>query len=304
MTRFKGFVQRQAQLLLDNKQYALLYALILALFPYTAWLSTVIVALITLRKGWREGFTLLLPVVAVHCGYSLLSVSTAVALINTFTLFVPCYMAACVLRYTASWQAVVGVFFLLISVSALLIQWFAPEFVMAQYLYLQTILKEAQSGSLVANLLSDTSGINQTMLASYAFGMQMLTLVFSAMTSLMMARSMQSRLFNPGGFRQEVLTFRANKIGLVILASLFAAALQQNMVAMMVLPAPIMYFLLAGLSLSANALMKKNSRFVVVLLIVPLIAVPFVMVLIYSMLGLLDSLFNLRVYTFKPRRRG
>lgn len=303
MTRFKGFMQKQAQMLLVNKQHALMYALVLALFPYTAWMSIVIIALITLRKGWREGAVLLLPVVTVHLGCSLVSVPVIAAVINTLTLFIPCYLAACVLRLTTSWQAVIGVFFLLISLAALCIQWFAPEFVMAQYLYLQTMLKEAQSDSVVSSLL-DTTGINQTMLASYAFGIQMLTIVFSAMTALMMARSMQSRLYNPGGFKQEILTFRANKIGMLILAFMLSAALQRNVVAMMILPAPVLYFMLAGLSLSANALIKKNSRLVFLLLVVPLILLPFVMVLVYCMLGLLDSLFNLRVYTFKPRRRG
>ncbi len=112
MTRLKGFMQKQAHMLLDNKQYALMYALFLALFPYTAWMSIVIIALITLRKGWREGALLLLPVVTVHLGCALISVPTIAAVINTLTLFIPCYVAACILRLTTSWQSVVGVFFL------------------------------------------------------------------------------------------------------------------------------------------------------------------------------------------------
>ncbi|MDP3561040.1 MAG: hypothetical protein Q8R83_02530 [Legionellaceae bacterium] len=304
MLRLNGFLQKQMHALLENKQYAFVCALALAFFPYTAWLSIVIIALITLRKGWREGALVLLPVITAHLGCSLMTVSKVAAVINTLTLFVPCYLAACTLRVTANWQGVAGVFFLLTSLSALLVQLFAPEFVMAQYVYLQAILKEAQSEAIVSNLLNDTTGLNRTILASYAFGIQMVSVVFSAMTSLMMARSMQSRLFNPGGFKQEILAFRVNKIGLLIAVMLFAATIQHNVVAMIILPALILYFLLAGLSVSANALIKKNPRLVFILLVMPLIIVPFIMVPVYGILGLIDSLFNLRIYTFKPKRRG
>lgn len=304
MIQLKGLFQKQIQLLLSNKQYALMYALMFALFPYTVWLSVVIIALITLRKGFGNGALVLLPVITLHLGYSLVSISVIPAVINTLTLFVPCYIAACALRLTTSWQAVAAVFFIIISLCAILVQTFAPQFVMAQYLYLQTILKETQSDSTVSRLLSDSTGMNQTILASYAFGIQMLSIIFSALSALFMARSIQSRLYKPGGFKIEMQTFRAHKISLLITAILFTTALQNNVVAMMVLPASVLYFLLAGLSFSMNALVHKNSRLVFIILVMPLIFIPFIMVPVYGMLGLLDSLFNLRIYTFKTRKRG
>ena len=64
MSKMHGSLQKQGKFLLENKQYAILYASLLAILPYTVWLSVAIIALITLRKGWRDGL--------VVCGAGLL----------------------------------------------------------------------------------------------------------------------------------------------------------------------------------------------------------------------------------------
>ncbi len=304
MARIQGFIQKQADLLVTQKSRALVYALVFALFPYTAWLAVIVIALITLRKGCLEGAVLLLPTMLVHLGVSLVFAATMVPIVNTLTLFLPCYFAACALRVTTSWQAACAVLFLQISLVVLCVQWMIPDFVMTQFVYLKTILEQTQSEGALSGLMHDNPALSDDMLAGYAFGIQMLSVVFSALSGLMFARSIQSRLYHPDGFRQEVLSFRAKKIMVILLVVLFFSALQKNMVAMMMLPSLVMYFLLSGLSLSANIFYKKNSRVILVLLLAPLMLLPFVMVPLYGVLGLVDSLFNLRVSTFKFRRRG
>ncbi|MDF1757130.1 MAG: hypothetical protein P1U74_02385 [Legionellaceae bacterium] len=295
-------MQKHLQLLFANKNYAILCTMILAMIPFTSWLAVVFVALITLRKGWREGAMLVIPVTCVFFGCSLVATSTFPAIVNSMTLFVPCYLAACALRTTMTWQSVVCVFFLLISLTTIGIQLFAPEFIISQYVYLQGILRETQSDTAIVKMLSETK-IDQAVIASYAFGLQMLSIMVSALIALMTARSIQSRLYNPGGFKQEVLSFRANKLAMLVLLIIFGAACGQNIVAMILLPSVVLYFLLAGMSVCANVVDRKNSR-LLLLLLVPLILVPFVTVPFYSMLGLIDSFLNLRLFSLKPRKRG
>jgi hypothetical protein len=303
MLRIREIMQKHLHMMLTNWQYALLCTLILALFPYTSWLSVVSIAFITLRKGLRDGAMLVIPVAAAYFGCSLIVMSAGAAIINALVLFVPCFLAAYVLRVATTWQAVFSVFFVVIGVVSICIQLFAPEFVIAQYLYLESFLKETQADTAVVKLLAEAANINQAVIASYAFGLQMLSIIFSATMALMAARSIQSRLYNVGGFKQEILNFRAHKIGVLLLIVLFIAGCRQNMIAMMLLPAVILYFVLAGLSVSANILHRKNQR-LLLLLLIPLILMPFVAVPFYSLLGLFEGLLNLRLYILKPRKRG
>ncbi len=293
MKRIQAFWQKQVQMMLSQRHTAIGYALAFAPLSYTSWLSTVIILLVTLRRGWLEGGIVLGPVLMVHMGVSTATLPFFAAFMNTLLLFVPCYSAACVLRLTVSWQGVAGFLFLFASLAVLAVQIWLPELVVAQYQYVLEILKLSHQTA-ISQMLQETSHINQQVMASFAFGVQLLSMVFSSMLSLMMARSMQSRLFNPGGFRQELLAFRATKVSLLIALLLSVAVMKYNPVAMMLLPLVFFYFMLAGLSLSANTLVRKNARLIVVVLVAPLFVLPFVMVPFYGMLGFLDGLFNLR----------
>ena len=112
----------------------------------------------------------------------------------------------------------------------------------------------------------------------------------------MLARSVQAQLFCPGGFKREMLTFRGDKIELLLLVILFIAANQQNVFAMSLLPILIFYFMLAGLSLSFNVLAKQRPLRLMVLSIASILLLPFVMLPVYVIFGALDALFNLRSY--------
>ena len=109
-------------------------------------------------------------------------------------------------------------------------------------------------------------------------------------------RSLQSKLFYPGEFRREMLAFRGDKIGLLLLVCMFIAANQHNVIAISLLPILMFYFLLAGLSLSFNVLAKQRPLSLMILLIASLMVLPFIMLPVYVIFGSLDSLFNLRLY--------
>jgi hypothetical protein len=296
MTRVSGFIRNQGQLILQNERYALLHAIILALLPYTTWLSVAVVALVTLRKGWGASNRLLGVAMLAQFTVLLISMSAGIALMNTLLTFVPCFLAACALRWAANWRAVAGIFFFQAMIAVLLLQVCMPDFIMQQYLFIQAALQEIQGNNALLTLINEKTSLNPMIFASYLLGLQVVGVVFSACISLMFARSIQSQLFHPGGFRQEMLAFRGEKIGLCLLVILFIAARQENVIAMSLLPIFMLYFLLAGFSLSYQVISKKRPLSSLIFLIVALVLMPFIMLPVYVIFGSLDSLFNLRLY--------
>lgn len=292
MLRIKGLFKKQAELILSSRKQALLYAVLLALLPYCTWLAMVVIALVTLRKGQQEGGRVLLSVMLAHGAILLVSMPAYAVIVNTFLVFVPVYCGAYVLRESATWQAVAAVFFLLVLVSAIIIQQMIPEWIMSQYEVIQSLVAASQPEHVLSKWLSDTSDIPVLVVANYTLGIQLMSAVLSVWSALMLARSLQSQLFCPGGFRTELLAFRGNRVSLVVALLFFGAALQWNVIAINVLPVLILFYLLAGLSLCANFIMRKTSRMLLVILILPVLLIPFVMVPLYIILGLLDSLFK------------
>lgn len=296
MTRFSAFIQNQGQHILQNERYAMLHAIILALLPYTTWLSVALVALVTLRKGWNASYKLLGMAMLAQLAVSLVQLSTTMAIIHTFLTFMPCFLAACALRSFANWRAVAAAFFIQAFIAVLVLQILMPDFMMQEYLFIQAALQEMQNENTLLALINEKTHLNPMILASYLLGFQVIGVVFSACISLMFARSVQSQLFYPGGFRQEMLTFRAEKLGLLLLVILLIAAREEHVMAMSLLPIFMFYFLLAGFSLSYQVLSKKRPLSSLVFLTVALVLMPFIMLPVYVIFGSLDSVFNLRLY--------
>ena len=296
MDALSGVICKQAQFLLKHQWHAMASAIVLGLFSYTSWLSVAIIALFTLRRGYREGAWLLAPVFMVNLSITMISVSPALALVNAVLLFIPCYLAACILRAQESWQAVAWFFILLAALSLFLVQSLMPDFLLQQYRYLQTLLAEVETNGALITFLDDKTGMNQLMIASYFLGLQTIGVIISAVFNLSFARSIQSQLFYPEGFKREMLTFRGDKLGLLLFAVLLIAARQQSVLAMSILPLLMFYFLLAGLSLSLNLFTKQKSRYSAIFVMVSLLLVPFIMLPVYVLFGSLDSLFNFRLY--------
>lgn len=299
MIRLGDFLCKQGRFLLENDNQALIYIAILAVIPFAGWLSAAAMALITLRKGWYEGFKGLLAGFLALLVLSLMTMTFSAALITSAMAFLPCYLAAVILHLSASWKVASGFIVLLALMIIVLVHWFVPDFIVSQYQYIQAIIKEFErqgSGSDSLSMIASQGKLNEGIIANYIVGIQSVSVVLSAIMSLLLARSIQSRLFYPGGFRQEMLGFRISGFGIILLVLVLVGAYQQNLLAISCLPILITYYVLAGLSLTFNALARKQGLGSLVLLIVPVILVPFVMLPIYVFLGALDSLFNIRLY--------
>lgn len=295
--RAKEFIARQVGSLLASRQRTYFFAVVLAMLPYCAWMAMALMALLTLRKGEQEGGQLLLIVVIAHTLVLMLKAPWLVALVNSAIFFIPCYIAACVLRISSSWQVVAGVLFLLTFVTALAVQWLVPQWVMEQYHLLHSLLMMNPNDPIAAQWqwLSHLSDTSERVMANGVFGLQLLSAVLSVSTALMVARALQARLYNPHGFMKEMLNFRGSRLSTVVFMVLGVATWQLNSVAMDVIPVLGLFYLMTGLSVCAHFMIARASRLTGVLLILPLVLVPFVMGPLYITMGLLDSLFDLRV---------
>lgn len=299
MARLGEFLGKQGRLLIENDQIALVYIAVLALIPFAAWLSAAAVALITLRKGWLDGFKGFVVATITLLILSLASMPLSAAVITALLAFLPCYLTAAILHATTSIK-IAGFFIVLQALLIIaLIHWLAPEFISNQYLYVQAVIKELEresSDGAVTSLLSNNEAVNKVVIANYLVGVQAVSVLLSAIVSLLLARSVQSRLFYPGGFKREMIAFRASGFGVILLVIAIVGAYQHNPLALSCLPVLAVYYVFAGLSLSFNVLVKDKGVVALALLLAPLILLPFVMLPVYVILGALDSLFNFRLH--------
>ncbi|MBA2656868.1 MAG: DUF2232 domain-containing protein [Tatlockia sp.] len=299
MTRLGSFLDKQGRFLIENDRQALIYIAVLALIPFTGWLAAAIIALITLRKGWQQGFKGFFVAFLALLILSLMTLPLNAALTNSALVFLPCFLTAAVLHSTASWKLAGGFIVLQVLLILVLIHWLAPEFIMNQIQYIQSafqVYKKEGFDSSAIDLLMNQSKPGLKIIANYLIGIQSLILAISTLASLALARSVQSSIYYPGGFKQEMLEFRASAPGVFLLGLVALGAYKHNLIAISCLPILVTYYMFAGLSLTYRIFAHGKGIGSLVLLIVPLLVLPFIMLPIYAIVGALDSLFNLRTH--------
>ncbi|CEG57052.1 hypothetical protein [Legionella fallonii] len=294
MMRAGDFIIKQSKALLENKQHAILCAVILSMIPFASWLSVALVMLVTLRKGAKPGFEVMLPAVIMHAVPLIMMVPLEIAIMNTLFAYLPSYLAALSLRKTASWQMVFGVFFIQAFIGFTMIQLLAPDFIMEQFNQFKNLLTEYKEYQRLLDNNSD--GLSSFIMAQLFLGIQILSVIVSAVISLLFARSIQSKLFIPGGFRDEVLAFRSGRLSFLVLMAISIASYYEIALAINLLPLVLCYFLISGFSLAYYILARKNQIRVAVLLLLLVLFKPSFVLLAYIVFGSLDSLFNFRLY--------
>jgi len=91
-----------------------------------------------------------------------------------------------------------------------------PDFVVEQFSQFQKIFSQYQD---YQSLLGSSEKLNSFLLAQLFFGIQILSVIASAILSLAFARSIQAKLFMPGGFKNELLQFRSGRLSFLVLMS-------------------------------------------------------------------------------------
>lgn len=291
----QGIIQTQLGKALESERYALILAMVLAAIPYMGWLAEALIAFVTLRKGAKVGVQLLLPVILVHTLLSVFAFPVYVALTIATLNVLPCFVAAWVLKKTKSWQQVAFSLFGLVVLGVMLLHLVLPSFIAEQFKHLEMILEGLSSSTTEILGFWQQKGISREALANYLVGIQATSIVFSSLIPVFLARSIQAQLFYPGGFRKEVLHFRANKYGLFVFFALSIAAFNNVYLAMNLLPIVLFYYVLAGLSVGAYMFSRMRPLVAGLILIVPLILIAWVMMPLYFLIGIIDSLCNARV---------
>lgn len=297
MKQAGNFIIKQCKVILENKQYAIVCAAVCSVLPFVSWLSVVLVCLVTLRKGARSGFDVLLPVVVIHSVPLMLLIPVSIALINALVTYLPCYLAALCLRKTEKWQIAFGMFFIQAFLWCLLLQLIVPEFILEQFNEFKLIIMQYQE--LVERSLDS---MNSSILAQLFFGIQILSVIISSAISLMIARAVQAKLFVPGGFKSELMAFRSGKLSFLVLLGVSLGSYYEVSLAINVLPLVLCYFFIAGLALVYFIFSRKSQVSMFILLMLLIVLKPTFVLGIYIILGSLDSLVNFRSYL--PSRVG
>jgi len=294
MMRIGELILNQSKKVLEHKQYAILCAAVLSIMPFASWLSVAIVAFVALRKGAKPGFEVLFPAAVVHSVPLMVLVPVGSALINTAVAYLPCYIAALGLRKAANWQAVASIFLVQAFTVFLLIQLLLPNFAVEQFVQFKKMLSYyPEYQQFIEN---STQGVSSLDMAQLFLGVQILSVGVSALMSLLFARFVQAKLFVPGGLKAELVEFRGGRLAFFILIGVSIASYYEYAFAINLLPLTLSYFLLAGFNLVCFVLARKWRVKAMVLLLLLIMFQPTLMLFTYILFGLLDSLFNFRLY--------
>lgn len=268
---------------------------VLALFlPPFSLISGAVVGLVTLRKGWQAGLTVLGLGTVVLVLLSLQLQGPMIGLSYGLSHWLPIWLLALVLRQTGSWartfQLGVGVLaFVVLSTHALI-----PDLdglwqgLLSQLL--EPILQQLSSeeSEALKAVVPQVSGLMTGIIAVSA--------LTSTLLGLLMARAWQAQLFNPGGFGEEFQELRLGNwpamltLALFVMAVLLKQSVLQELLMLFLVP-----FFFQGLAVM-HALNRKfgwHAAVLIVMYVLMFIALPQMMAMLTAT-GLIDSFADFR----------
>ena len=280
-----------AEYIMRGRKEATLAVVIAAAIPLLFWFSAAALALIVLRRGWSEALPILAWGLLPALVWAFLGDLTPLLIMLGTTAL------AVVLRQSSDWVRVVllavplGVLFALalLVILAEPLQALAAGFrEMLPELLTQVgvQLDAADQSALLARL----DGLMVPVLGGVMGAMHMLM----ALVSLMIARSWQARLFNPGGFREEFHGLRLPPVASVLLLAVVIVAPQWPQLALLS-PVASIPLLLAGLALIHGMVGRKNlsTGWLIGTYVFLVLFIRFAYLLIVF-LAFVDSLFDFR----------
>ena len=286
-------------LLIRSRRNAALLAFILVFIPILHWFSVIIMALITLRRGAKEGVLILISMLA---AIALLTVilGNSVGIYNAILAMTLVWLLGIILHYTHSWILVLLVTTSLAIFAITVIHWYVPDI---DQWWQHSMLNYLQQfgADMSINLLQQKQTV--IYLSRIATGIQTDILLLFNLTFLLLARYWQGTLYNPGALQAELHAIRMPRwVSLCLLILLLATLLFRIPLLIDLLPVLFLPFICAGLSLVHFAMLarKINWLWLLFFYILLIFALPYVCMMLV-ILALIDSLIDLR-QRFKPRR--
>lgn len=276
-----------AKLAMRGPKQAVMLSVLFASIPMLFWLSGAIVSLVILRRGFDQGLKVLMWALLPGIAWAAMGqYSVVLGLLVTVSL-------ASVLRLTVSWPKVLLALLpaggALVLVQALLM----PD----QLAQLTTMVTElltaflAQAGKTPADL---GEALNLRIHYGVIGVLAWFNLV-SSILGLILARSWQSWLYNPGGFREEFHWIHLPALYSLALLTLTLAGAMLSPAMVVLVPIASLPLFIAGVSLAHGLVGLKNLGF-------PWLVAFYLMVMLFTQLAYpvvvliacLDSLYDVR----------
>tara|TARA_B100000767_G_scaffold66494_1_gene62862 strand:+ start:303 stop:1145 length:843 start_codon:yes stop_codon:yes gene_type:complete len=271
-------MRKLAQYTMRGNKQATMVAVLFAIIPVLFWISAALVALVILRKGYRDGAQVfiwsLLPAIA---WWSNGDPTPALTLIGAAGL-------ASVLRYSASWAYV-----LVASLVAAVVS--MP--ILASYLQ-DVMMAFAEAGIQLEAQQKLPENVDKELLQTLMEGVLGAVHMAILLACVVLARWWQAALFNPGGFQTE---FHQLRLPLWLTGTLALAVFGLSNVTDMtqwlfVLSIPLLF---AGLALVHGLVEQlKLSQAWLFAIYLALLLSSAVVFTILALLATLDSVFTLR----------
>ncbi len=207
-----------ANYVMRGRQEAIFAAVLTAILPFFSWVSVVVVALVTLRRGLKDGFSVMLwamlPVIifGAYQGGLRWTIQTL-----TYSYLLSVFLAW-VWRVTLRFEWVVHAVILVSVCFVLLLSFLFPESLTDGVVMMETWLQQSLEGVSVAEI----RGYLQRLVV-FLPGIIALVIVLSSLLNVVIARAMQANLYHPGGLTKELKAYRASLS--YFIASLAAFAL-------------------------------------------------------------------------------
>ncbi len=236
-----------AEYVMRGRRQAIIIALLFTFIPLMGWVSDAIVALVTLRKGPKEGAIVLIWVILPSIVVALLGYPE-LWIYDIIGGSVAVYGLALVLRRTGSWAFVLQISMLLGVAAVAVVHMFDPDIFEQSVKEITSVYNDYKT---YFHLDVEPEVVDQTALlfAKFAVGTQVALMLIVDWFNIFIARWEQSALYNPQGLSSELQNLRLGLIPIVLLVLVLIAALSGVAVAVDAMPIVVLPFIMAGLSL-------------------------------------------------------
>ncbi len=272
-------------------------ALLSLLLPPVSIVSSASVALVTLRRGGREGFYVLICacVSAAILGFFLFG-SFQFALLYGLVLWLPVWLISIVLREVENLSVAVAISVLLGVVGVIGFYMYSDDPVALW----QSVLTQMVQPMIVGNSDAPVDKIMQSVqtFSHYMTGGIVAGTVYGLLFSLFLARWWQAALYNPGGFREEYLSLRVHPhlalaSVVIVAAAWFMTGTVSEICWNIIIIFVVLYTFVGTAILHSAFSAMKTKRFMVPFLYITLVMIPH-MIPVVIFVGLIDAWLNLR----------
>lgn len=237
--------------------FVIVSTLISLVLPPMIVFSNAAIALITLRKGWQHGIIYSLIATSALVIISVLkNLDAGSGVIAGIVTWLPIVLVTSILALTNSWTKTLQLILLVAIVGVLLFHMMYPNAATFWIQLLEPVkplLKAAYEFN-DAKIDEVIKNASQWMTGSFAAALALITII-----SLIIARSWQARLYNPGGFGEEFRQIRLGKqVAIGLLVGIAIAVLSNNQLITELIMVALAIFMFQGISL-VHAIVKQRA---------------------------------------------